>query len=84
MLTDPQHAGGSGLGFETWERRVATVPILFQIKLRVAGGHGPDTLPNQTEGATGPSHLGTGTERNSIPYFMRNPQCAQPGRIDPR
>jgi len=24
MLTDPQHAGGSGLGFETWESSKAS------------------------------------------------------------
>jgi hypothetical protein len=38
----------------------------------LAGGDGPDTLPNQIEGATGPSHLGTGAERNLISCQIAN------------
>ncbi len=41
---------------------MATVPILFQIKLRV-----PPV----------PRILGTGTERNSIPYFMQDRHTTQ-------
>ena len=33
--------------------------------------------PNQTEGATGPSHLGTGAERNSKPQFTQNRQSTR-------
>jgi NADH dehydrogenase len=39
-----------------------------------AGGHGPKTLPNETDGATGPSHLGTGDERDSKSQVMPNRQ----------
>jgi len=49
----------------------------------VAGGHGPKTLPNQTEGATGPSHLGTGAERDSKSQFMPNRQLTYWQKIGP-
>jgi hypothetical protein len=45
-----------------------------------AGGHGPKTLPNQTEGATGSSHLGTGAVRNSKFQFMPNRHSAHQAR----
>ena len=58
----------------------------FSGSLPTAGGHGPDPSPNRTEGATGPSPLGPGEERDSqslqsisphpLPWFQAESQAS--------